>query len=91
MVETERGEGKSLQGSLKRTLGRKRMTQTTCGKRWQLAFKRWPQRCVEQLKGVEAKIKILDGRTRKSKGILRRKKIVHICTMIGVWTTWRST
>jgi hypothetical protein len=46
---------------------------------------------VEQLKGVEAKLKILDGRTRKSKGILRRKKIVHICTMIGVWTAWRST
>jgi hypothetical protein len=63
----------------------------TCGRRCRPAFGRWPYRCVEQLKGVEAKLNILDGRTRKSKGILRRKKIVHICTMIGVWTTWRST
>jgi hypothetical protein len=56
------------------------------GRRWQLAFKRWPQRYVEQPKGVETKLKILSGGSRKSKGLLwRRKNAIDICTMTGVW------
>ena len=37
---------------------------------------------------VEARLKILGGGTRKSKGLLRRRKnVMDACTMIGVWTT----
>jgi hypothetical protein len=40
---------------------------------------------VEQLKGVEVKLKILGDGMRKSKGLLRkRKNATHICTTIGV-------
>jgi hypothetical protein len=35
---------------------------------------RWVQRCTEQPEGVEAKLKILGGGTRKFKGLLRRRK-----------------
>jgi hypothetical protein len=60
----------------------------TCERRWQPAFERWPHRCVEKTKGVEAKLKILGGRTRKSKELLRRRKnVVDDCTMVGVWTS----
>ena len=39
-------------------------------------------------KEVEARLKILGGGTRKSKGLLRRRKnAIDTCTMIGVWTT----
>jgi hypothetical protein len=53
------------------------MTQTHVG-RWQLAFRRWPQRRVEQLKGVEAKLKVFGGVTRKFKVLLRRRKNAYI-------------
>jgi hypothetical protein len=41
-VEADRGEGKksSRKGPSKRPLGRKKMIQTTCGRRWQSAFGR---------------------------------------------------
>jgi hypothetical protein len=90
MAKIERGGIRSLQGKghQRRHLeGRKQ----TCG-RCQPIFGRWPQRCVEQPKGVEAKLKILEGETRKSKGLLRRSKnAIDICTMTIVWTTQRST
>jgi hypothetical protein len=42
---------------------------------------------VEQPKEVEAKLKILDGGTRKSKGLFRkRKNVIDVCTIIRVWT-----
>jgi hypothetical protein len=62
--------------TIKRALRRKKMRQTTCVRRWQLAFERWPHRCVEQPKGVDTKLKILGGGTRKSKVLLRRRKDV---------------
>lgn len=41
---------------------------------------------MEQPKGVETKLKILSGGSRKSKGLLwRRKNAIVICTMTGVW------
>jgi hypothetical protein len=45
------------------------VTQTTRGGRCQLAFRRWREvcACMEQPKGVEAKLKIFGGGTRKSK------------------------
>jgi hypothetical protein len=58
------------------------MTQTICGRRWQLAFERWPQRCVEYLKGVEVKLKIFGGGMTKSKRLLIiRKNVIDVCTM----------
>ena len=42
---------------------------------------------MEQPKGVEAKLKILGGGTRKFKDLLRRRKnAIDVCIMIGVWT-----
>ena len=39
-------------------------------------------------KKVKARLKILDGATRKSEGLLTRKKnAIDACTMTGVWTT----
>jgi hypothetical protein len=44
-----------------------------CG--WQPAFGRWPQRCVEQPKRMEVKLKVLGGRIWKYKGMLRRRML----------------
>jgi hypothetical protein len=46
---------------------------------------------MEQLKGAEAKVKILGGAIKKSKGLFFKKNVIDICTMIEVWTTYRST
>jgi hypothetical protein len=70
----ERRQKSSRKGPSKRALGRKKIMQTTCGRRWQPTFERWSQRFVEQPKGVETKLKIFDGRIRKSKGLLWRIK-----------------
>jgi hypothetical protein len=64
-------------------LGRK--LHKTRGRRWQPAFGRWSQRCMEQQKEVEVKLKILGGGTRKSKWLLRRRNnVIDVCTMTGV-------
>jgi hypothetical protein len=82
VVETERGDVEVFK---EWALGKK-MTQT-CGRRWQHVFRRWSQGYMEQPKGVEAKLKILDGETRKSKQLSRRRKnAIDVCTMAGVWT-----
>jgi hypothetical protein len=74
--------------TIKKALGRKKMTQRTCGRRWHSAFRRWPQRCVEKLKGVKVKLKIHGGGMRKSQGLLRRRKnAIDVCTMTRLWTT----
>jgi hypothetical protein len=89
MVETKWGDNRSLQGkrhqrgNLKERRWHKHMWEkmATC-------IARWPQRCVEQPNGVEAKLKILGSETKRSKGPLRRrKKAIDIYTMTGVWTT----
>jgi hypothetical protein len=49
-----------MEGSSNRVLGNGKMAQTMCG--WQPAFGRWPQRCVEQPKRMEVKLKVLGGR-----------------------------
>jgi hypothetical protein len=41
----------------------------------------------EKPKGVNTKLKILGGRTRKSRGILRRKNVIAVCIITRVWTT----
>ena len=39
---------------------------------------------MEQPKGVEAKLKILGGGMRKSKGLFRINNTIDVCTMISV-------
>jgi hypothetical protein len=70
---------------IQEALERKMMTQTTCRRRWQIAFGRWSQRCVEEPEEVETKLKILGGGTTKYKGLLRRKKnAIDVYTKTGV-------
>ena len=90
MVETERGDVRGIQrkGYQSGFLEGRRGHKQYMGEDSNQHSKSGLRDVWSNQKKVKARLKILDGATRKSEGLLTRKKnAIDACTMTGVWTT----
>jgi hypothetical protein len=85
VVETERGDVEVFK---EWALGKK-MTQT-CARRWQHVFRRWPQGYMEQPKGVETKLKILDSECGQNREVQDSKEEHKVSLSVAKGRTYEE-